>query len=159
MRLPLSSFGTFFLGACTATVLGAQAGTPAPAAGTEPAASRPASVVHGDAVQRRRSPAGTATIAPLLRGPHAFVSRLELAPRAQIPEHVDGTDEAIVVLEGSGTLTIDGQAHAIAVGDAVLMPGGARVSFVNGDAPMTVIQVFSPPGPEAKYDAWAAVGD
>lgn len=163
MRLPVSNLAMFLLGACTASALGAHAGAPtteptAPAS-TRAASPSPSAVVRASEVQRRRSPAGTAVITPLLRGPHAFVSRLELAAGATIPEHVDATDESIVVLEGSGTLTIDGEAHAIAAGSAVLMPGGATVSYVNGAAPMTVIQVFSPPGPERKYDAWAPVDD
>ena len=89
-----------------------------------------------------------------LQGDHAFVGRLELAAGAAVPEHRDATEEYIVVLQGGGTMHIDGLAHTIAAGDAVYMPANALVSFTNGPKPTVAIQVFAPPGPEAKYDAW-----
>jgi quercetin dioxygenase-like cupin family protein len=142
----------FLVGACTATALGAH-GAESPAAG-EPARV-PAQVAHGDAVEVRASPPGTARIRMLLKGAHAFVGQLELAPRARVPEHRDATEEYIVVVQGGGTMEIDGQVHHLTAGDAVLMPAGSLVSFVNDDAPTVAVQVFAPPGPDAKYDGWS----
>lgn len=148
MHLPTAVLA-FLLGACTATAIGARASGPQP----EPPPT-PGAVVHGPDAEVRVSPPGTATITTLLRGTHAFVARLELAPGARVPEHRDATEEYIVVLEGGGTMHIDGVTHSVAAGDAVFMPANARVSFANGDAPMVALQVFAPPGPEAKYETW-----
>jgi quercetin dioxygenase-like cupin family protein len=64
------------------------------------------------------------------------------------------TEEYIHVLRGTGTITIDGIQHEIAPGTTIYMPANARVSFDNGDEPMTAIQVFAGPAPADKYDAW-----
>jgi quercetin dioxygenase-like cupin family protein len=49
------------------------------------------------------------------------------------PEHVnDGRDVAIVVLEGSGTLTVDGAEHDLRAGSLAIVPRGAARSIVAG---------------------------
>jgi quercetin dioxygenase-like cupin family protein len=106
---------------------------------------------------RRSSPPGTATIAFLARGLNAFVARLEMEAGAAVPEHQDATEEYIHVLEGGGTITIDGVTSEVAAGATVYMPANATVSFQNGDARLVAIQVFAGPEPAAKYDAWREV--
>jgi (S)-ureidoglycine aminohydrolase len=91
----------------------------------------------------------------LARGANAFVAELSMDSGAAVPEHADATEEYIHVLEGSGTITIDGQAHDITAGATVFMSAGAVVSYQNGDAPMRALQVFAGPEPAAKYDAWS----
>jgi quercetin dioxygenase-like cupin family protein len=105
----------------------------------------------------RVAPHGKARISLLARGEEAFVGRLELAPGAAVPTHRDPTEEYIVVLEGSGEMTMDGQTFPVTKGTAVYMPAHAEVSFRNGDAPMVALQVFADPGPADKYEAWTAV--
>ena len=50
------------------------------------------------------------------------------------PEHVnEGRDVALVVLAGTGTLTVDGAEHALAAGTLAIVPRGARRSVLAGD--------------------------
>jgi Cupin domain len=47
------------------------------------------------------------------------------------PEHVnEGCDVALVVLAGSGTLTVDGAEHRLAAGSLAIVPRGSRRSLV-----------------------------
>jgi quercetin dioxygenase-like cupin family protein len=100
------------------------------------------------------APPGTASARPLVAGRNAFVGELWLEPGASVPVHRDATEEYLVVLEGAGTLTIDGTEHQLSAGMSVYMPANAEVSFVNGPERLHAIQVFAGRGPEAKYDAW-----
>jgi len=48
-------------------------------------------------------------------------------PGHQVAEHVNGElDVLLVVLEGRGSATIDGEAHDLAAGSALLIPRGTR---------------------------------
>lgn len=114
----------------------------------------PAEVRASSETPRRRAPNGRAQVAELARGAEAFVGRLELDPDAIVPEHRDPTEEYLVVLEGSGTIFIDGVEHAVAAGSTVFMPANALVTFQNGPARLVAIQVFAGPESAAKYDAW-----
>jgi quercetin dioxygenase-like cupin family protein len=54
-------------------------------------------------------------------------------PREGQPEHVnDGRDVALVALEGSGVLTVDGRAHDLRAGTLAIVPRGAARSVVAG---------------------------
>ncbi len=119
-----------------------------------PAASPPATVIALADAERRAAPPGTATIAFLARGNHAFVARLEMEPGASVPEHQDADEEYIHVLEGHGTMWIDGVEHAVTAGATIFMPANATVSFQNGDQRMVALQIFAGPASAAKYDRW-----
>jgi quercetin dioxygenase-like cupin family protein len=106
---------------------------------------------------RRAAPPGTATVAELARGANAFVARLEMAPNAAVPEHRDADEEYIHVLEGHGTMWIDGTAHEVTPGTTIYMPAHATVRFQNGDERLVAIQVFAGPGSAAKYERWTPV--
>ncbi len=135
----------FSLGVLVGVVCGAAAG--AWAAGG-------AQVVPLAEAEVRDAPSGSATVYLLARGDNAFMGRLELDPRAQVPVHRDATEEYIHVLQGTGVITIDGVAQPLGPGATVTMPADAAVSFVNGPEQMIAIQVFAGPEPAAKYDAW-----
>jgi len=130
---------------------------PAPAV-AEPEASPPAqpAVVTAADQDKRAAPNGRAWITILGQGNEAFLGRLELAANAAVPEHQDPTEEYIHVLEGSGTLTMNGEAHEIGPGTTVFMPAGATVSYQNGPERLVAIQVFAGPEPASKYDTWQA---
>ena len=54
-------------------------------------------------------------------------------PREGQPQHVnDGRDVALVVLDGSGTLTVDGTEHLLRSGMLAIVPRGATRSVVAG---------------------------
>jgi quercetin dioxygenase-like cupin family protein len=124
---------------------------PAHADGARPSSSivRPAS-----ALCTKVNPAKNARVTELARGANAFVARLEMDARAQIPEHRDATEEYIHVLAGQGTMWIDDVKHDVGPGTSVLMAPNAKVRFENGAQSMTAIQVFAGPAPAAKFDAW-----
>lgn len=119
-----------------------------------PAISGP--ITKADAAQVRTAPSGKAGVTILARGENAFVARLRMDAGAAVPVHRDATEEYIHVLEGGGTITVDGTDYPIATGDTVYMPADAEVSFQNGDAELVGLQVFAGPEPAAKYGGWTA---
>ena len=104
----------------------------------------------------RVAPHGKARIWPLAEGTAAFVGRLELDAGVTVPLHRDETEETIVVLEGGGSITVDGTVSEVGPGSVVFMPAGAAVTFANGSTPLVAVQVFAGPGPASKYDGWNA---
>ena len=90
----------------------------------------------------------------MAQGRNAFVGELWLAAGAAVPVHRDATEEYLVVLEGHGTLMLDGVEHPVGPGTSIYMPANAEVSYVNGPEPFRALQVFAGPSPAAKYDAW-----
>ena len=73
---------------------------------------------------------------------------------ASVPEHQDDDEEYVHVLEGRGTIWIDGVEREVGPGDTIFMPAGATVRFQNGEQRMVGLQVFAGPGSAAKYDRW-----
>jgi quercetin dioxygenase-like cupin family protein len=98
-----------------------------------------------------------ARAALIARGSEAYLGTLTIQPGAGVPQHRDQTEEFLYVLEGGGTITIDGISHEIVPAMAVFMPAEAEVAFQNGDAVTRVVQVFGGPGPATKYDSWQEV--
>jgi len=148
---------TFVLGACagaTASTRASAPPTPPPAPALEGAASAPASVVNLADARRRSPPGGKASIAVMARGEAAFLGVLELPGGGAVPEHQDLTEEYIYVLEGGGTITVDGEQHSLSPGSAVFMPAGATVSYQNGDEALVALQVFAGPESADKYERW-----
>ena len=103
---------------------------------------------------RREAPSKKAWVTVLADGRNAFVAKLELAPGAKVPKHRDATEETIHVLEGSGTIVIDGKTSKVSPGTTIFMPANAEVSFENGPTKMVGVQVFAGPGPAKKYAKW-----
>lgn len=156
---------TLVLAACAETCPRCEEAPPAAAledegtGGEAPIAERgldrfPAEVRALEAAPRRSAPPGTASVAILARGENAFVARLEMAPNAAVPEHQDPDEEYIHVLEGRGTMWIDGTEYEVTPGTTIYMPAHSTVRFQNGDAPLVALQVFAGPGSAAKYDRW-----
>lgn len=156
-----------FLLACVLSACGAVAECPEPApsasAGGETRAddaeSPPAEVRALEAAPSRAAPPGTATITFLARGRNAFVGRMVIEPGAGVPEHQDVDEEYIHVLEGHGTIWIDGVESEVTAGSTIFMPAGATVRFENGDERRVAIQVFAGPASAAKYERWTPVGE
>ena len=138
--------------------LGLWVGRGLPAAAEAP--PPPAVVPLADAPQLV-APSGKATVRRLAGEPegaeHAFVAILEIEAGAGVPTHRDPTEEFVYVLEGGGTITIDGKTFEIGPETGIFMPAEAEVSFAaRDDGPTRVLQVFAPRGPEAKYATWKA---
>lgn len=153
----------FAIGACAGSsgTLVAEPGSPTPAAPAEqpappaaPDAGQQGTHVTLAEAERRTAPNGKGSIALLARGAEAFVGQLELEPLAEIPPHRDPTEEYIVVLEGGGTLLMDGKGYQLTTGSVVFMPANAEVSFANGPGRLVALQVFAGPESADKYDGW-----
>jgi quercetin dioxygenase-like cupin family protein len=152
------------LGACTSVALQSSAATDKPTADTDadadaetPAAAK-ATVVALDDAPSATAPNGKATITHLALGQNAYLGRLRMEAGGAVPVHHDSTEEYIHVLEGAGTMTIDGTAYEIGPGATIYMPANAEVSYQNGDQEMVALQVFAGPEPAAKYEAWTTLG-
>ena len=78
-----------------------------------------------------------------------------IAP-GRAPDHSHVYDEVIYVLEGEGTLHIDGEHEPVAAGTCIHLPPLREHSLENsGDGPMKVVAVFHPAGDPASraYEA------
>lgn len=66
--------------------------------------------------------------------------------RGSVPAHHHAEhDELVLVLEGKGTFTIEGQNRGVVAGDILIIPRGAVHSYVHqGDGITAVVSVFSP---------------
>jgi uncharacterized cupin superfamily protein len=56
-------------------------------------------------------------------------------------------DVLVIVLAGDGSALIDGEAHALAPGSAILIPRGARRAITAGDAGLRYLSVHRRRGP------------
>lgn len=150
---PSMMIAMFVLGACTTAVVQSSASRDVDELPPKPPSSD-ATVVPLVEAPRATAPHGKASIAHLARGRNAYLGMLQMDASASVPNHRDPTEEFIHVLEGGGTMIIDGRSFEITAGTTIYMPAEAEVSFQNGPAPMRAIQVFAGPEPAAKYDAW-----
>lgn len=113
-----------------------------------------ATVIDYADAEHRVAPNGKGHLRVLARGENAFVAELRMDAGGQVPTHRDATEEYIHVLQGTGTLKIDGVNHVLTPGATVFMPADAEVSYANGAEEMVALQVFAGPEPAKKYEAW-----
>ena len=84
-----------------------------------------------------------------LAGPEHGLTQLavwsqRLAPGAATPPHRHDCEEAVVVLAGEGTLSLDGRESRFVAGDTVIVPKNALHQIVNtGASDLSVIAAFS----------------
>ena len=116
-------------------------------------------VLSAEQAEVRNSPNGKATLRLYASGPNTFVAQIEMQGLAEIPPHRDPTEEYIVVLQGGGTLLIDGAAHQLGPGSSVFMPAGAEVSFANGPDTLIALQIFAGHESARKYNSWPVSAD
>lgn len=115
---------------------------------------RDPSVVSLAEVERKVSESGQSHATSLAVGEEAYVGILEIQAGASVPAHQDPTEEFILVLEGEGVMTIDGEEYAVTADTFVYMPAEAEVSFV-ATTNVKAVQVFGGPAPAEKYGEWA----
>ena len=118
-------------------------------------ASAPLATVTDVAGTDRRMIEGKAYVRTLAQGANAWIGILELSPGLEVPLHKDLTEEYVVVIEGGGTIWIDGKKSTLSKGSTAFMPAGAEVRFTNGDRQTAVIQVFAGPRSAQKYKRWS----
>ena len=147
----LSLVFAFVLGACASSIAHQVPSKHASASDSD------ATVIHLADAKRVGVPSGKASLTHLAKGKNAFLGRLQMAANGSVPLHQDSTEEYIHILEGSGTMMIDGNEHQVQAGTTIYMPAKAKVSFKNGPEELVAIQVFSGPEPAVKYDTWAEI--
>lgn len=72
---------------------------------------------------------------------------MSLKPLEDIGEEVHELDQFIRVEEGEGSAVLDGVAHEIRSGFAIVVPQGTRHNIINtsADKPMKLYTVYAPP--------------
>jgi quercetin dioxygenase-like cupin family protein len=71
------------------------------------------------------------------------VWEVTLGPGTPALEHSLDREEVLVALAGRATATIDGEAHEVASGDAIVVPAHRRFSLANPhDAPFVAVAVL-----------------
>lgn len=83
----------------------------------------------------------------LYTGKHLQLVLMTLQPGEDIGEEVHaGHDQFFRIESGQGKVLIDGQSHAVADDDAVIVPAGARHNVTNtGNAPLQLYTLYAPP--------------
>jgi quercetin dioxygenase-like cupin family protein len=78
-------------------------------------------------------------------------SILELAAGATVAEHVHAAEtELLYILDGSGTMTINGQAVAVTPTSVVQIPPNTKHAFT-ATSRVRAVQIYTPPGPEQRF--------
>ncbi len=81
---------------------------------------------------------------PLFENADHTVNLIQTRGMVPAHHHVEH-DEMVMVLEGKGTFTIEGQNREVAAGDILIIPRGAVHSYTHqGDGLTAVVSVFSP---------------
>jgi len=115
---------------------------------------RPETVMRDGLAPTRQAPNGEAQATLYAEGEHAFLGKLRVEAGATIPEHQDSSEEYLYVLEGTGTLTIDGTDYELEPHTGVYVPADSTVKFENGDRNLVAVQMFAPADSANKYSDW-----
>ncbi len=104
-----------------------------------------------DAVERSAK-----EVAPGIRirthwGERMLISDVELDPNAVLPEHSHPHEQAGVMIQGTMTLTVEGETRSLEAGESYLIPGDVSHRAVAGPEGARVIDVFSPVREDYKY--------
>jgi len=83
-------------------------------------------------------------VARALNGERLTVALVDLEPDLLVPEHQHENEQVGFVLRGSVTMTIDGDARELRVGDTYVIPGNVRHSAQTASDGATVVDVFAP---------------
>ncbi len=87
--------------------------------------------------------------APLLDGRQSNVRVIRLSPGQTLPPHTHSTSDLMIyIVEGSGTLTVDGDTVAFAVGSLAYFRGDEELRLSNtGTSGLTALAFLAPPFP------------
>lgn len=71
---------------------------------------------------------------------------MTLPPGGEIGEEMHGVDQFFRVEAGAGEVTIDGEAHEIRDGSAIIVPAGAKHNIMNtGEESLRLYTIYTPP--------------
>jgi quercetin dioxygenase-like cupin family protein len=68
-----------------------------------------------------------------------------------LPHRHERSDELLFVLEGGGTLTLEGREIRVSEQTAVWIPRGQEHSWRTGTAGVRALQIYAPGGPEQRF--------
>ncbi len=83
-------------------------------------------------------------------GEKVMLSRVEIAPGAEVPRHDHPHEQAGTLLEGVLEMTIGDETRELRPGDSYVIPGGVEHSARALDGRVIVLDIFSPPREEYK---------
>jgi quercetin dioxygenase-like cupin family protein len=83
-------------------------------------------------------------IARALFGERGMLNLVELEPGAEVARHSHPHEQLGLILTGSMTMVVGGEAHACGPMDAFVMPGDVEHSGTAGPDGATVLDVFVP---------------
>ena len=88
-------------------------------------------------------------VAPLLDGTQSNARVIRLSPGQTLPTHTHSTSDVMIyIVEGSGTLDIDGAPVAFVAGSLAFFRGDEELSLANtGTAGLTALAFLAPPFP------------
>jgi quercetin dioxygenase-like cupin family protein len=81
----------------------------------------------------------------IVDGEHLMLSRVELDPRAEVPEHQHPHEQYGLVLKGDAVFTIGGQTRHLQAGEYYTIPGGVPHRVLTGGDGAVCLDIFSPP--------------
>lgn len=96
-------------------------------------------------VPRNLAPGVTARIA---MGEKIMFSLVTLAPDAVVPEHSHPHEQMGMMVSGTMTLTVAGDARTLSGNEIYLIPGGVPHKAVAGPGGAVALDAFSPPREE-----------
>lgn len=77
------------------------------------------------------------------------VGQATLEAGARLPLHIHKIEEAIIVLEGKGSVGLGGEKHPLKENCAILVPAGIKHEFHNdGDVPLKLLFMYPAVEPE-----------
>jgi len=107
-----------------------------------------ARLLHQEQIPARPFPGGTMQwlVDQELGAMHIMSYRLTVDPGDAASHAHAGTEEALYVVEGSGTITVEAAVHAVSPGMAVFIPAGAEHTYENtGEATLVIVGAMAPP--------------
>jgi quercetin dioxygenase-like cupin family protein len=88
----------------------------------------------------------------------ASLEVLRFSGDAGVAEHDHPTWEHVGVLQGTGTLVLDGKRYPVAPGTVIHVPRTVRHAFEpGGSSEALIVQLYAPSGPEQRFEALAGV--
>ena len=84
-------------------------------------------------------------------GDKILMSLVDLPANSVVPLHSHPHEQTGMVLEGELTFTVGGETKTLGPGDMYVIPGDVEHKGVAGDAPVKVLDVFSPVREDYKY--------
>lgn len=109
---------------------------------------RKARLLHQAEVPARGFPGGAVQwlVDQRLGAIHVMSYRMTIDPGETASHAHDGTEEALYVVEGSGTVAVESTTHAVSPQRAVFIPAGAEHSYENtGATPFVIVGAMAPP--------------